>query len=124
MRTLFSQIRKADPSFMRNLAPVQNVVDPHRMEQMRQAGSGSAPADEFEKVRTALMTIDPMAMDYSKWIAILAALHDEFGDAALPLAENWARGKPGEVQRKWKSFGNYTGTPATVASIIGLARAM
>lgn len=128
LRTLFSQMRKADPSFMREAMPQpstpDNVVDPQRVERMRQAQGGNVPADEFEKVRTALLKVDPMAMDYRKWIAILAALHDEFGDAALPLAESWARGKPGEVRGKWKSFGNYSGNPATVASIIGLAKAM
>ena len=117
LRALFSQVRKANPSFMR--APTPNVVDRQRMSQMRQAKT-DGPA-ELERVRDALSKIDPMAMDYAQWIAILAALHDDFGDAALPIAEDWANGKPGEVRRKWKSFGSYKGTPATVASIIGLA---
>ena len=40
------------------------------------------------------------------------ALYRGFGNEALPLAESWADGKPGEVQTKWKSFGdgNATGT--------------
>jgi hypothetical protein len=63
-----------------------------------------------------------LSMEYNKWIAILAALHDEFGDSALPLAERWAQGQDGEVERKWRSFGKYGGNRATLASIYDLAK--
>jgi hypothetical protein len=80
------------------------------------------PVDELGKVAIALNQINPWSMDYNKWIAILAALHDEFGDSALPLAERWAQGQDGEVERKWRSFGKYGGNRATLASIYDLAK--
>ncbi len=58
--------------------------------------------DELEKVRDALCKIDPYSVDYNRWIGILAALKREFGDSALPIAEEWAKGQPGEVQREWE----------------------
>lgn len=58
--------------------------------------------DELEKVSEALKKIDPWSIDYNRWIGILAALKREFGDRALPLAEEWAKGQPGEVQREWE----------------------
>lgn len=78
---------------------------------------------DLEKVQAALATIDPMAIDYNKWVAVLAALHDSLGDSALPLAVQWAQGKDKEVERKWKSFGRYSGNPAGLGSIFHLARA-
>ena len=40
------------------------------------------------------------------------ALDREYGDGGLALAESWADGASGEVERKWRSFkpaGNYAG---------------
>jgi len=62
---------------------------------------------------------------------VLMALHREYGDAGLALAEQWADGQPNEVQRKWKSFrsnGNTTGavglgTVFALAQRFGWARA-
>lgn len=80
------------------------------------------PGDKLGEVAQALERINPWAVDYNKWIAILAALHDEFGDAALPVAERWAAGYDGEVEKKWRSFGKYGGSRATLASIFDLAK--
>lgn len=80
------------------------------------------PQTDVEKVQEALTKIDPWRIDYSEWIAVLAALHDSLGDSALPLAEQWAQGKEREVERKWKSFGRYSGNPAGLGSIFHLAR--
>lgn len=78
--------------------------------------------DDLPSVAEALRRIDPWSMDFSRWIGILAALHDTFGDAALPLAREWGAGQPGEVDRRWKTFGNYSGNKATLASIFDLAK--
>lgn len=80
------------------------------------------PRNTNEKeVSEALSKIDPWKMDYNKWISVLAALHDELGDSALQLAVSWAQGKPGEVERKWKSFGHYSGRKTTLATVFGMA---
>lgn len=57
---------------------------------------------ELEKVSAALQKIDPWSIDYNRWIGILAALKREFGDSALSLAEQWAKGQDGEVRREWE----------------------
>jgi len=59
------------------------------------------------------------------------ALHREYGEAGLSLAEQWADGRDGEVSRKWRSFkpsGNTTGavglgTVFALAQRFGWARA-
>lgn len=62
-------------------------------------------------------------MDYNSWIAIIAAVHDAFGDDALDLVIEWADGKPGEVEAKWRTFDRaYTGKGATLKSLFYFAR--
>jgi len=69
------------------------------------------PAD-FGEAADALLHIPARGIAYDEWVKVLMALYRGFGNEALPLAESWADGKPGEVQTKWKSFGdgNATGT--------------
>lgn len=80
------------------------------------------------RVADALRYVAPNAIDYQTWQGIIAALHDAFakGDdagAALQLAVMWADGKPGEVEGKWASYArDYTGKPATLATVFYLAR--
>jgi len=112
LRTYYQRWRKTQPT-PRSI-PTRNET-PYR------APRDAAPKDELAKVQRALERIDPWAIDYDQWVAVLAALHDELGDAALPLAERWASGKPGEIQRKWKSFGSYTGNKAGLGKIYHLA---
>lgn len=57
--------------------------------------------DELEKARAALDKIGAYDVDYNTWIGIIAAMRDEFGEAAFPIVERWAQGKPGEVRREW-----------------------
>lgn len=116
LRTFYRKYGKA----MMATAPNQKAASPSSV--VQPAKSSQAPTDDLGKVAQALSQINPWSMDYNKWIAILAALHDEFGDAALPLAERWAQGQDGEVERKWKSFGRYAGQPATIASIFDLVK--
>lgn len=71
------------------------------------------PTADQQEVAAALKTIQPWSIDYDEWLKILMAIHQSFGDSALPLAEQWASGADGEVRRKWRSFkadGNGTGT--------------
>lgn len=82
-----------------------------------------APASQRE-VSDALKSIDPLRIDYDDWLAVLMAIHAEFGESGLALADSWAAGKPGEVARKWRSFdhnGNEKGA-VTIATVFGLAK--
>lgn len=70
------------------------------------------PTTDQQEVASALQKIPAMGIDYDEWVKILMAIHHAYGDQGLPLAEQWAQGTPGEVQRKWRSFksdGNGTG---------------
>lgn len=83
----------------------------------------NTPTDQRE-VEDALRAISPSAIDYNEWLAILMGIHDEFGDAGKSLAESWAQGYPGEIERKWKSFssrGNVSGK-VTIATLFKLAQ--
>lgn len=82
--------------------------------------------DELEKVGNALRKIDPWSIDYNRWIGILAALKREFGDRALPLAEEWAKGQDGEVRREWERHlkPNRGGKQTTLGTIYHLAGGM
>jgi hypothetical protein len=76
----------------------------------------------IEQARELLARIDPWKVDYKDWVGVIAALYHEFGDSALSLAEGWAQGAQGEVQRMWRSMGNYNGQKKSIASIIYLAK--
>lgn len=81
------------------------------------------PVDQAE-LAEALRHIPPCGIDYNQWLAVLMGIHDAFGDAGIPLAESWAQGHPGEIERKWRSFnssGNVSGK-VTVASVFKLAQ--
>lgn len=61
-------------------------------------------ASETEVV-DALKKIDPWAIEYDEWVAVLMAIHSEFpGANGEAIAESWAQGKDKEVESKWKSF--------------------
>ena len=91
----------------------------------------TAPTDQTE-VADALRRIPPWGIDYDEWVRVLMGLHAEFGDSALGLAESWADGGDGEVQRKWRSFrsdGNAAGhvgvgTVYAIAKRFGWQRAL
>lgn len=84
--------------------------------------TGNTPVDQRE-LAEALRHIPPCGIDYNEWLAVLMGIHNEFGSAGLELAEQWAQGHPGEIERKWRSFsesGNNSGR-VTIASVFGLA---
>ena len=62
--------------------------------------NGETP-DDLDKATSALEKFDAYDVDYNKWVGIIKAMRDEFGDAALGVVERWAKGKPGEVQAIW-----------------------
>lgn len=81
--------------------------------------------DDFDRVQAALRTVNPWDMDYSRWIGVLAMLKREFGDAAFAFAEEWADGKPGEVQREWNRIKTERGgKQMTKASAFYMAKAI
>lgn len=61
----------------------------------------------------ALRAIPPWGIEYDQWLAVLMAVHAARPDGGgLAMAEAWAQGKDGEVERKWRSFkpsGNTSG---------------
>ena len=80
-----------------------------KRERTRQTWTAST---EQAEVADALRKIPAWGIDYDQWVAVLMALHREYGDGGLALAESWADGASGEVERKWRSFkpaGNYAG---------------
>ena len=85
----------------------------------------SAAFDEAgpAEVGEALTYVDP-DLGYGDWVSVLMAVHDQFGDAGLQIADTWsARGakyQPGEVARKWASF--TSGGGASIATVFALAR--
>jgi hypothetical protein len=75
-------------------------------------------------VSEALERINPWGIEYYEWVNVLMALHHEFGDAGYQMANSWASGYPGEVERKWKSFkkdGNVIGT-VTLGTLFDIAK--
>lgn len=62
------------------------------------------------KIADALQHINPWSLDYDQWLYVLMGIHHALGNAGLDLAEQWADGKPHEVESKWHGFGgNATG---------------
>lgn len=81
------------------------------------------PADQAD-VADALRCIPPCTIDYDDWLKVLMGIHNEFGSGGMALAESWAQGHPGEIERKWRSFsdeGNISGR-VTIASVFMLAQ--
>ena len=77
-----------------------------------------------QEVASALKYIPAMGIDYDEWLQVLMAIHSEFGDGGLVLADSWAQGKPNEVSQKFRSFrdgGNASGQ-ITIATVFGLAK--
>jgi len=73
-----------------------------------------------QEVADALKIIPPWGVDYEDWLQVLMGVHAAFGEDGLPLVTNWADGKPGEVEQKWRSFDGTGGV--TVATIFHIAK--
>lgn len=103
---------------------IANYQETGACEKKRATRPDYLPPASQKEVSEALKMIPPWGIDYDDWLRVLMAIHSQFGDAGLSLAENWADGKPGEVERKWKSFkesGNATGA-VTIATLFEIAK--
>ena len=64
----------------------------------------------IEEVRELLSFIPPTGDYKADWITVLAAIHSIYpGPEGEAVAEEWSPGTPGEVERKFASFGRYRG---------------
>ena len=88
------------------LAVAERLQERPRTPQDATGRAQAAGAGEWtlEDAKSMLAVIGPWDIGYHEWVSILMALHAEFGTDALPLAESWAEGKTGEVEKKFKSF--------------------
>ena len=86
-----------------SLATVKHIIAPYqasgKRELRRQVRTYTATTAQTE-VADALKKIPAWGIDYDEWVSVLMALHREYGDAGLSLAEQWAEGGPNEVARK------------------------
>jgi len=87
----------------------------------RAAALTTTPPDDLERAAEALRKIGPYDVDYNRWIGIIAAMRDAFGEAAFPIVEQWAQGKPGEVRREWDRIKTGGGKAMHVGTIFYLA---
>ncbi len=72
-----------------------------------------------------LRCIPPQGDYKADWLRVLAAVHSVYPDATgVALCEEWSPGYPGEIERKFRSFGHYRGQngPATIGTLVYLAR--
>jgi hypothetical protein len=85
---------------------------------------GSTGEDKMQVIAEALPKIDPWGLPYLEWVGVIGAIKRECGEAGLDLAVSWANGKPGEVERMWKSLRRESGKVTTIASIVHYAKGL
>lgn len=86
--------------------------------------STGASGATLAEVEEALRSVSPDC-DYGTWLSVLAGLHNEFGNDAITLAEEWSQRAPhryqeGVVEAKFASF--TAGTGYTIRTVFDLAR--
>lgn len=69
--------------------------------------------------------IDPSALDYQEWANVGMALKEE--GYSCSVWDDWsrkdsARYHDGECEKKWRTFGNYSGTRVTGGTIYQMAK--
>lgn len=79
---------------------------------------------DINEARELLRHIPCGSLNYQEWMNVGAALHKE----GLPCAlwDEWSgsdptRYHPGECERKWRTFGNYTGREVTMGTVYSMA---
>ncbi len=75
----------------------------------------------LDQLRDMLRCIPPQGDYKDHWLRILAAVHSAYpGPEGIAVCEEWSPGLPGEIARKFASFGRYRGQrgPATIATVI------
>lgn len=107
---------------VKSTQPANDVInlDAERTKRRAAALTQNTP-DDLERAKEALRKIGPYDVDYNRWIGIIAAMRDEFGEAAFPFVEQWAQGKPGEVRREWDRIKTSAGKSMHVGTIFYLA---
>lgn len=98
--------------FLANVLPLEKVRQmiatyqaTGRQQAKRMMAGATFGAPDQQRVADALKTIDPWAIDYDQWLAVLMAIHSEFpSEDGLSMAEQWGQGKDNEVAQKWRSF--------------------
>lgn len=83
------------------------------------AGTNPSPAD----VARMLDYIPPRGEYTEDWLRVLAAVHSLYpGPEGVALCEAWSPGYPGEIEAKFASFGRYAGPPASIGTLVHLAK--
>ncbi len=120
MRSYYQRWLKTQPKAKPAPAqPIEPVIYPAKMK--TPAANGKTPEQDL---RDALAKIDPLAISYTDWVRVLMALHHDLGDAGLPIAEAWGKGKENEIRGKWRSFkSNGNGNAVTLKTVFGMAQA-
>ena len=87
------------------------------------ATASTDEAPPLARVREAMAYID--ATPYATWLEVGMALNHAYGDEGFALWDTWSgkaiNYKQGECEKKWRSFGKYTGQRLTAATIMHYA---
>ncbi len=84
-------------------------------------GHGGTPSPD--EVRDLLRHIPPRGDYQDDWLRVLAAVHSIYpGPDGVALCEEWSPGTPGEIARKFASFGRTAGRKAGVGTLVYLAK--
>lgn len=124
----------ADIEVVRNILPVDYLYALYKRMRLKTSQSGrdgGIPTKRasytqhdttFEAKRQtildALARIDPWKLDYADWCDIIAAIKYELSFEGLDIAEQWAQGKKGEVERMFRSFRRESGALCKMGTII------
>lgn len=87
--------------------------------------TGGHGLPSLAEVRKLLTFIPPRGDYKADWLTVLAAVHSIYpGPEGEAICEEWSAGTPGEVARKFKSFGRYRGQrgPVGVGTLFHLAK--
>lgn len=98
---------------------ISNYLETGKKEKKRITTIGPVSTN-MQDVKDALDHINPDRIDYDDWVQILMGIHSEFGDAGLTMADQWANGYQGEVERKFKSFDK--GGVVTISKVFSVAK--
>jgi hypothetical protein len=108
------------------LSIVKHMIKSVSVAQPRKKKSSyTASTTDEQQIQDALKHINPWSIDYDEWLTVLMAIHSALPNGSgLSMADAWAQGHDGEVERKWKGFktnGNVSGQ-VTVASLFAIAK--
>jgi hypothetical protein len=122
---------KCEVEYLDNVLPLEKVkalVSEYQaatdVQRRRHERRTYTPTADQQEVADALKCIPAMQIEYDEWVSVLMAIHGAFGNGGLALADQWAQGYDGEVERKWRSFnenGNGSGQ-VTLGTLFMLAR--